>query len=87
MLTCFANSRANLISDDILDPEGGLPASLLTVSVGGGRLCIVTTSLPMLPRRTRARLLKTYADAAANADAETILIGGACDDAVLFLEN
>ena len=41
----------------------------------------------MLPRSTRARLLKTYADAAANADAETILIGGACEDAVLFLEN
>ena len=87
VLTCFANSRDNLKSYCFLDPEVGLPANLLTVSVGGGKLCIVTTSLPMLPRRTRARLLEHYAKAAANADAETILIGGACEDAVLFLEN
>ena len=64
-----------------------MPANMLTVSVEERKLCIVTISLPMLPTRTRARLLEHYAKAAANADAETILIGGACEDAVLFLEN
>ena len=87
VISFFSNERANLLSETILDPEEGLPAILLTFSVPGGTLCTITTSLPLLPRRVRARLLETYTNAAANTNAETVLIGGACDDAILFIEN
>ena len=87
VMSFFSNSRANLLSEAFLDPEEGLPAILLTFSAPERHLCTITTSLPTLPRTTRARLLKAYASAAANTKAETILIGGACADAVLFMEN
>ena len=87
VMSFFSNSRANLLSEAFLDPEEGLPAILLTFSIPEGHLCTITTSLPTLPRTTRARLLKAYASAAANTKAETILIGCACADAVLFMEN
>ena len=86
-MSFFSNSRADLLSEAILDPEEGWPAILLTFSVPAGRICIITTSLPTLPKRTRERLLKAYASTAVSTKAETILIGGAFADAVIFMEN
>ena len=73
--------------DDILDPEESFPAILLTFSTPAGILCAITTSLPVLPSRARARLLNVYVCAASDTKAETILIGGVYTDNILFLEN
>ena len=60
----FFKLHANLLSEKILDPDGGIPAIVLTFDFPARRLCTVTTSLPTFPRRTRERLLKAYADTA-----------------------
>ena len=83
----FCNLHANLLSEETLDPEEGIPALVLTFGFPAGRLCTVTTSLPKLPLRTRGRLLKAYVDTAADTQADSILIGGACADQILFVEN
>ena len=70
-----------------MDPKERIPALVLTFGFPAGRLCTVTTSLPKLPLRTRGRLLKAYADTAADTQADSILIGGACADQILFVEN
>ena len=70
-----------------MDPEAGLPAILLTFSAPEGRLCTIIGSLPTLPRKTRERLLASYCSAAASTKPKTILIGLACCDAILFMEN
>jgi len=85
-MSFFLNSL-DLRSQKILDPEIGLPASMLTFTAPEGPLCIITTSLPTISTRTRQRILKAYASAAAKTNAATILIGGACTDAVLFVES
>ena len=83
----FSKLHANLLSEETLDPEEGIPALVLTFGFPAGRLCTVTTSLPKLRLRTRGRLLKAYADTAADTQADSILIGGACADQILFVEN
>ena len=40
VMTFFRNSRVNLLTDAIVDPEAGLPAILLTFSAPEGRLCL-----------------------------------------------
>ena len=86
VMSLFKNDVSNVVFET-LDPEKGLPAILLTFSVPGGRICTITTSFPPLPRRTRARLLEFYTNAASSTKADTILIGGAFADAILFIEN
>ena len=46
VMSFFRNSRVNLLTEAIVDPEAGLPASLLTFSAPEGRLCTITGSLP-----------------------------------------
>ena len=87
VMSFFVHSRVNLLSESIVDPEAGLPAILLIFSAPEGRLCTITGSLPTLPRKTRERLLASYCSAAANTKPNTILIGLACSDAILFMEN
>ena len=83
----FFSARCGLLNEVVLDPEGGLPALSFTFSTPPGRLCIVVTSLPAVPKRTRVRLLDTYANAAADSEAEAVLIGGSFGDSSLFIEN
>ena len=86
VMSLYKNDVSNVVFET-LDPEKGLPAILLTFSVPGGRICTITTSFPPLPKRTRARLLELYTNAASSTKADTILIGGTFADAILFIEN
>jgi len=87
VVSFYLHSRVNLVSAETLDPEKGLPAIVLTFEGPEGSYCIITTSLPALPRTTKARLLQTYASAAANTKADIILISVVLADGVLFMEN
>ena len=87
VMSFFSASCGTLLSEEVLDPENQLPALMLTFSAPQGLLCTITTSLPALPQRARARMLNCYADAAVNTKAETILIGGSCHTGVIFMEN
>ena len=87
VMSFYSISRVSLLSQEILDPEAGLPAIVHTFNTPEGRLCIVTASLPTLPRITRGRLLEAYATATANSKADTALIGAVCADKILFMEN
>ena len=87
VMSFFSDSCGALVCYKILDPEGFLPAILLTFSAPAGILCAITTALPVLPSRTRERLLNDYARAASDTKPETILIGGVFADRVIFWEN
>ena len=56
VMSFFLHSRVNLLTESIVDPEAGLPASLLTFSAPEGRLCTITGSLPTVDvfRRVQA---------------------------------
>ena len=69
VMSFFSASCGTLLSEKVLDPEGGLPALMLTFSAPEGLLCTIITSVPKLPKRTRARMLNSYADAAAETKA------------------
>ena len=80
VMSFFSASLGNLISEATLDPEGGLPSTMLTFDTPVGVLCVITTSLPRIPSRTRARLLNFYDNAAMKTNADCMLIGGSLDD-------
>jgi hypothetical protein len=87
VMSFFSASCGTLVSEAILDPEGFLPALMLTFRTPAGLLCTITTSVPKLPARTRARLLDCYHNAAADSKADSILIGGAWFDATFFVKH
>ena len=60
VMSFFRNSRVNLLTEAIVDPEAGSPAILLTFDAPEGRLCTITGSFPTLPRITRGRLLEFF---------------------------
>ena len=76
VISFFSASCGSLLFEAILDPEGSLPAIMLTFGTPTEILCTITTSLPVLTSRSRERMLNTYANAAATTNAETIFIGG-----------
>ena len=80
VMSFFSTSLGKLISEATLDPEGGFPSTMLTFDTPSGVLCVITTSLPRIPSRTRARLLNFYVNAAVKANADCMLIGGLLDD-------
>ena len=80
ILSFFSPSLGRLMSEAILDPEGVIPSTMLTFATPSGVLCVITTSLPRMPSRARARLLDSYANAAAQTNADCMLIGGSLDD-------
>ena len=80
VMSFFSVSLGKLISEAILDPEGGLPSTMLTFDTPSGVLCVITTSLTRIPSRTRARLLNFYTNAAAQTNADCMLVGGSLDD-------
>ena len=87
VMSFFSCSGATLLSEEILDPEGGLPALMLTFSAPEGGLCMIISSVPDLPTRAKARILKCYVDAAADTQAKNILIGGRWQGCPLYMEN
>jgi len=87
VMSFFSCSGATLLSETILDPEGCLPALMLTFSAPKGRLCMIISSLPDLPMRVTARILNSYVDAAADTQAQNILIGGRWQGSPLCMEN
>ena len=87
VMSFWSPSRASLLSEAVLDPEGCLPAIALTFSAPVGRICTIATSLSAIATRTRERLLKLYATTAASTEAENVFIGGAFEEAVVYMEN
>jgi len=87
VMSFFSCSGATLLSETILDPEGSLPALMLTFSAPEGRLCMIISSVPDLPMRARARILNCYVDAATDTQAKNILIGGRWQGSPFYMEN
>ena len=87
VMSFFSCSRANLVSEKILDPEGCLPALMLIFSAPKGRLCIIISSLPHLPLLATTRIFNCYVDAAAGTQAKNILIGGRWKGSPVCMEN
>ena len=90
VMSFFTDAGGAVLSEKCLDPEGCLPALMLTFDAPQGPLCIVNASVANIPTRTRMRLLKYYVDAAEKTDCESILIGGEWQDTefqILFMEN
>ena len=76
VMSFVSASCGELISSEVLDPEGLVPSIRLTLDTPSGLLCCINTSLPGLATRTRARLLDVYTKAAVATKADYILIGG-----------
>ena len=87
MMSFFTTPHITLLCERYIHPEDPWPALHLTFDTPDGLVSTVITSLPRLPARTRARLMKTYTDAAAETNAPYSLIGGMCSQSMLFLEN
>ena len=87
VMSFFSCSGATLLSETILDPEGCLPALMLTFSAPEGRLCMIISSLPDLPLTATARIFKCYVDAAEDTQAKNILIGGRWKGSHRGMEN
>ena len=87
MMSFFTTPHITLLCERNIHPEDPWPALHLTFDTPDGLVSTVITSLPRLPARTRARLMKTYTDAAAETNAPYSLIGGMCSQSMLFLEN
>ena len=87
VMSFFLCSGATLLSETILDPEGCLPALMLTFSAPEGRLCMIISSVPNLPMRARARILNCYVDAAMDTQAKNILIGGHWQGSPFYMKN
>ena len=87
VMSFFSATCGTLLSERVLDPEDSLPALMLTFNGPEGLLCTVITSVPKLPTRTRARMLRSFADAATDTKAGSIPIGGAWQDSNIFIES
>jgi hypothetical protein len=87
VISFLSRSGAAGLSEKILDPEGRLPALMLTVSAPKGRLCMIIASIPELPLTTRRRILDHYFEKAAGTQAKNIVIGGPWQGNCLWLEN
>ena len=90
VMSFLSCSGDTVLSTTNLDPEGGLPALMLTFSAPGmhhGRVCMIISSMPDLPQKARARVLNCYVDAAMDTQAKNIVIAGSWQGNPLFMEN
>ncbi len=90
VMSFFSYTCGALLSEKCLDPEGWLPAIMLTFDAPQGHLCIVNASVPTLPTNVGARMLETYVGAAEETGCVSILIGGAWRDIesqILLMED
>jgi hypothetical protein len=90
VMSFFSYACGALLSEKCLDPEGWLPAIMLTFDAPQGHLCIVNASVPTLPTNVGARMLETYVGAAEETGCVSILIGGAWQDTesqILLMED
>ena len=87
VMSFFSASCGTLLSERVLDPEDSLPALMLTFNGPEGLLCTVTTSVPKLPTRTRARMLRSFADAATDTKTESIFVGRPWQNINIFIET
>ena len=86
MISCFSHSCGTLRCVDEIDVED-LEALILTFDTPEGSLCIINTSMPILPATVRARMLKKYVHAAMGTGAESIFIGGVLRVPRIFVEK
>ena len=87
VMSFFLCPRATLLSETILDPEGCSPALMLTFRASDWSLCIIISSLPELSRISLSRIFNCYVDAAADSQANNILIGGRWQGTPICMEN
>ena len=87
VMSFISCSGATFISEKILDPAGGNPALMLTVSAPEGNVCMIISSMPALPQRALARVLHCFIAAAEETQAKYIVIGGSWQCSRLSIEN
>jgi len=87
VMSFFLNSRVTLLAEAVIDPENTLPALSLAFKTPTEVMCVVTTSVPALPKLARGRMLNAYVNFATAHQPGVILIGGFFADSVPFIEN